>query len=93
MSNVQVVFDKVISAGIYSKTKQVLMCHALKQAQQEGVITSTERSIARGEINDYICGFGSLGGFLDYKGSSFDFETRLVIYKDWANKPTFKSNK
>jgi hypothetical protein len=88
--NVQDVFTKVMNAGIYSEGQQELMCHALQQAAYDGVITEAEWCAARGEINGYLRGFGSLGGFLDKNGHPFYFTDRLAIYLDWANKPTFK---
>lgn len=85
--NVQAVFDKVIYSALYSKEGDQLMCHALKAAARHGIITAEEFVAAKGEITTYLKGFGSLGGFLDYKSQPYDFETRLSIYQNWANKP------
>ena len=84
--NAQATFDKVVGQGIYNEQND-LMCHALKAAARLGIITAEEFVAAKGEITSYLKGFGSLGGFLDYKGQPYDFIARLSIYKDWANKP------
>ena len=83
--NIQEVFNKVIEAGLYNE-KDGLMCHSLKAAARQGIITAEEFIAAKGEITTYLKGFGSLGGFLDYKSQPYNFETRLAVYKDWANK-------
>lgn len=82
---VQETFNHVIQQGIYNE-QQPLMCHALKAAARLGIITAEEFVAAKGEITTYLKGFGSLGGYLDYKGQPYDFNTRLAVYKDWANK-------
>lgn len=82
---VQETFNKVIEAGLYNE-KDGLMCHSLKAAARAGLITAEEFIAAKGEIVSYLKGFGSLGGYLDYKGQPYDFNTRLAVYKDWANK-------
>lgn len=81
----QEIFNKVIEAGFYNE-KDGLMCHSLKAAARQGVITAEEFIAAKDEITAYLKGFGSLGGYLDYKKQPFDFATRLAVYKDWANK-------
>jgi hypothetical protein len=83
--NVQNTFNKVIDQGIYNE-QQALMCHALKEAARLGVITAEEFVAAKTAITACLKGFGSLGGFLDYKKQPYDFATRLAVYKDWANK-------
>ncbi len=88
--NVQDVFDKVIAGSYYSESNGVvLMCHALKDAAQDGVITAEEFILATKEIRSYLGGFGSLGGLLDFKGGPWHFAARLYIYQDWARKPNF----
>jgi hypothetical protein len=83
--NVQEIFNKVIEAGLYNE-KDGLMCHSLKVAARQGTITAEEFIAAKGDIQSYLKGFGSLGGFLDYKGRPYSFEARFAVYKDWANK-------
>lgn len=83
---VQKVFDKVILGGFYNE-KMCLMCDALNHASANGAIVPEEFHLARAEIRSYLGGFGSLGGFLDFKGQPYEFADRLAIYKDWANKP------
>lgn len=85
MVNVQEVFNEVIDKGFYNETDN-LMCHSLKEAARAGVITSEQFVVAKSQITDYLSGFGSLGGYLDYKGREYDFKARLAVYKDWANK-------
>lgn len=85
MVNVQEVFDKVIVKGFYNEQHE-LMCHSLKAAARHGIITAEEFVAAKGEITTYLKGFGSLGGYLDYKSLPYDFKARLAVYKDWANK-------
>ena len=87
--NVQNVFDKVIQAGIY-KEEYSLMCNALRRASVTALITPEEFHFARSEIQNYLGAFGSLGGFLNFKGRPHEFADRLAIYKDWANKPNLK---
>lgn len=90
MVNVQDVFNKVIADRYYSEYNGVvLMCHALKNAAQDGVITAEEFTVASKEIRTYLGGFGSLGGLLDNKGQDWQFTARLAIYEKWANKPSF----
>lgn len=83
---VQETFNHVIQQGIYNP-QNALMCHALKAAAKLDIITAEEYTAAKGEITAYLKGFGSLGGYLDYKKQPYDFDTRLAVYKDWANKP------
>lgn len=82
---VQEIFNKVIEKGFYNE-KDGLMCHSLKAAARAGEITAEEFVSAKSEITTYLKGFGSLGGFLDYKSQPYDFNSRLAVYKDWANK-------
>lgn len=90
MINVQDVFDQVINSGHYSPLDgSELMCHALKAAGRNGDISSEDFILAKEEIRSYLGGFGSLGGFLDYKGLPYDFNARLAIYLNWKNRPTF----
>lgn len=88
----QEIFNAVITAGLYNE-QNCLMCHSLREAALSGVVTTLERDRALFEINAYLSGFGSLGGFLDYKKSDFDFQTRLSVYQDWANRPFQKEVK
>ena len=90
MINVQEVFDKVIEAKYYSEFNGVpLMCHALKNAARDGVISLEEFVEANKEIRNYLGGFGSLGGLLDNKNQPWEYSARLAIYQNWANKPNF----
>lgn len=89
---IQPIFNAVIEAGLYTE-QSCLICHSLHQATHDGVITTLERDRAKHEIKEYLSGFGSLGGFLDYKKSGFDFQTRLGVYQDWANRPFQKEVK
>lgn len=90
MVNVQDVFNKVIADRYYSEYNGVvLMCHALKNAAQDGVITAEEFTVANKEIRTYLGGFGSLGGLLDNKNQPWHFTARLAIYENWENKPNF----
>lgn len=88
----QPIFTAVIEAGLYTE-KAGLMCYSLHQATHDGVITTLERDHAKHAIKGYLSGFGSLGGFLAYKQNSYDFQTRLDIYKDWVNRPFQKEVK
>lgn len=88
--NVQNVFDKVIEAGVYGESTDVLMCKALKFAKAASIISDEEFVLANAEIRKYLSGFGSLGGLLANKERDWSFTARLAIYKDWANKPKFK---
>lgn len=92
MNNVQAVFDKVIAAGIYDENSKAfaLMCLALSYAYDKKVITLDEMLLAKKEINSYLMPFGSLAGMLAFNKRPWDFESRLAIYKDWANRPRFK---
>lgn len=88
--DIQDVFNKVICKGHYGgKYGSKLMCHALKSGFQNGVITEDEYAFAISEIRGYIGGFGSLGGFLHFKGNDWSFETRLDIYINWLDRPKF----
>lgn len=90
--NIQEIFNRVIAAGHYSDWNgngRPLMCPALTEAANCGVITLAESIAAKQEIDKYLCGFGSLGGMLHNKNRDYLFEARLAIYKDWANKPAF----
>lgn len=82
---IQETFNKVIEAGLYNE-KSGLMCHSLLAAVIQSVITVAEYTTAEAEIRTYLKGFGSLGGYLDYKSQPYDFNSRLAVYKDWANK-------
>jgi hypothetical protein len=89
--NVQEVFDKVIQLGFYNQQQgSELMCRALKETARAGSITKEEFIIANEEIRNYLSGFGSLGGMLFHRGSPWEFPTRLAIYQDWKNRPTWK---
>lgn len=91
MTNVQNVFDKVIADRYYSERNgSVLMCEAIKNASQDGVINAEEFHLARKEIREYLGGFGSLGGLLSNKEQPWHFTARLAIYENWVNKPKFK---
>lgn len=87
MKELQLIFDTVIDYGFYTEGVP-LMCLALEGAAYAGVISPLERDTAKLEIRKYLSGFGSLGGLLFYKDKPWQFEHRLAIYKDWANKPT-----
>lgn len=89
---IQPIFNAVIEAGLYTE-QSCLMCHSLKEAASGDTITVLERDEALVAIKEYLSGFGSLGGFLDYKKSGFDFSTRLSVYQDWANRPFQKEVK
>ena len=88
---VQNVFDKVIEAGLYGETTDVLMCKALRFAKAASIVSEQEFNLANVEIRKYLGGFGSLGGLLSNKEQDWSFAGRLAIYKDWANKPKFKA--
>lgn len=88
--NVQDVFNKVIDSGFYSEHDVQLMCHALRQAEAASIISKEEHQLGKKEIISYLSGFGSLGGLLDNKNHPWDFQSRLSIYKDWANRPSLK---
>lgn len=88
--DIQLIFDTVIDYGFYKDRDEggvPLMCVALERAEKAGVISQLERDSAKHEISKYLRGFGSLGGALWYKEKPWQFEHRLAIYKDWANKP------
>lgn len=82
----QSIFTAVIEAGLYDD-KNPLMCYSLLHAEHCGTIDPAERDFAINAIKEYLSGFGSLGGFLDYKKHDYDFKARLAIYKDWDNRP------
>ena len=85
--NVQNIFNKVISSGLYSERHYTLMCRAVEAAYCLDVLTKPEADCIHQEIKSYLKGYGSLAGALDNKGLSCDYASRLEIYQDWANKP------
>ena len=89
MLTTQQVFNRVVNGGFYTQ-EDGLMCHSLKTAARQGFIAKEEFIQATAEIREYLSGFGSLGGFLSYKDQPYDFNSRLSIYLDWDNKPSFK---
>ena len=89
MLTTQQVFNKVVNGGFYTE-EDGLMCRSLKNAARQGFIEKEEFIQATAEIREYLSGFGSLGGFLSYKDQAHDFNSRLALYLDWQNKPTFK---
>lgn len=92
MTNVQKVFNKVIRKEFYTEkpSGSVLMCHALNKAFLSNTISWEDLQECKAEIQEYLGGFGSLGGMLDHKGLPFHFTARLAIYENWSNKPMFK---
>ena len=84
--NVQEIFNKVIQAGHYDENAP-LMCYSLLTSFKSEVINLKEYRACVEEIKKYLGGFGSLGGFLDYKSLPCNFNARLSVYKDWVNKP------
>lgn len=75
------------------------MCNALNNASGSfgaELITDAEYAAAIAEINAYIETYGpvvehTLGCALRGRGLPHDFEARLAIYKDWANRPSLGS--
>jgi hypothetical protein len=93
---VQLVFDKVIKAGLYiptdscSDTSKNYMCNSLKQAFNVGVITFDELVLARSSIRAYLDSpLQTLYSFLKTHHYPTEAKTRLAVYTNWAKRPRF----
>ena len=88
--DVQDVFNRVIDVGFYSEAMD-WMCVSLLNARDVGLISVSEHKQARGEIRAYLPSkYLTLEGALEANGLPCDFEFRLAIYRDWANRPKLK---
>lgn len=72
------------------------MCIALKTVSNIGLITDAEYAYAVDEIQAYIREYTedyyTLCMVLEDQGKPNNFEARLAIYKDWANRPRWERN-
>lgn len=84
--NIQEVFNTVIEADLYNE-KNDLMCISLMVAWNQGLITNESFKEARSQIKEYLSGFGSLGGYLDFKKADYSFSCKLEIYQNWESRP------
>lgn len=66
------------------------MCAALYVALIDGVITESEAQMAALAILKYLepIGWGSLKGALQESHLPNNFEQRLHLYRNWADRPT-----
>lgn len=90
----QSVFDAVIGAGLYGADAHEYMCHAIRDAEGEGVLSRSAASRGIEAIDKYLHELsqgvnGSLFGALGNAGLSSHRTAAgaLAIYKDWANRP------
>lgn len=88
--DVQDVFNRVIDAKFYSEADD-WMCASLMDARNRKLISRREYKQARDEIGDFLTSeYPTLRWALEANGLPSDFESRLAIYRDWANRPSLK---
>lgn len=63
------------------------MCGSLGDAYRTVVITYDEYTVAKRAIEEYIGKGNFLGTELSRAGHDSDFDARLAIYSNWANRP------
>lgn len=95
MKSVQEILDIVINHGYYKSYFEIAraspyMCLALYEAALDGVITTSEEQLAEAAICEYLepTGRGSLEEALIHSWLPNDFERRLRLYRNWADRPT-----
>jgi hypothetical protein len=89
--DVQEVFHKVIEVGFYAKDgAEDLMCLALDDAVFRKVISRKQCLSSLQQIKDYIGDMIFLDDVLHDNNLPSDFNARLSIYRDWANRPKLK---
>ena len=97
MRTTQEIFNVVIEAGLYGKG--TFMCFSLGRAEDAGLISPLESSMAIRVIDHYLnTGFGSntlisslaSSGNLtrEEMGKSYTELALTRIFKDWANRPS-----
>lgn len=88
--DVQDVFNRVIDARFYSGVDD-LMCLSLMDARDVKLISEKEYRQARNEVGAFLAFKNTtLKWALEVNGLRGDFESRLAIYRDWANRPSLK---
>lgn len=93
--SIQEIFNVVIEEGFYKSTSRSLMCSAIVDAFDAGVISLKEKDAAHEAIRDYLAQTGEydpifLKSAFFLSGLPYSFEDRLAIYKDWENRPKLK---
>lgn len=99
--DVQDVFNQVIDAGYYRHWRvgefehlpinfSEFMCVSLTLAEEDGVISRRQFRCAVVELRRYLKGHSALASKLCDNKLPRDFESRLAIYRDWANRPSLK---
>lgn len=96
MKTVQEVFNKVIEGEYYHPAAARYMCEALMRARELGIITEQEDAIAHQEINKYLreelkSNANSLKQALIENDLPHDCQDLLDIYRNWENRPCFKT--
>lgn len=73
----------------WSEDVRDFMCGALSVARHRGLISYMEADQAKTEIQKYLKPINRayLSSALKDTGLPHDFNARLAIYKDWANRP------
>ena len=86
---VQDVFNIVIDGGFYSQDNTVFMCNALHKAYWDDFISCRELVKCTEQIEGYIgrSRISTLETKLKHNSLPHNFEHRLAIYRDWANRP------
>ena len=95
MKPVQEIFNIVINHGHFKSHFEIArtspyMCISLDIAALHGVITKPEAHMATSAINEYLepTGWGSLEATLQQSDLPNNFERRLRLYRNWADRPT-----
>ena len=95
MKSVQEILDIVIIHGYFNSHFEVhrtspYMCIALDCAAVNGVITRSEGHMAATAILEYLrpTGRASLDSALQQSYLPNNFERRLRLYRNWADRPT-----
>ena len=94
MRTIQQIFNTVIDREFYDYTS--FMCIALTVAERQRVITESELQKADKAIHNYMKKLSkgvdynktSLEEVLSQKGLPYSYTDRLMIYRDWKNRPT-----
>lgn len=95
MRTVQEVFNDVIDEGFYFDESTYgksarHMCGALYYAWYNGHITEAEYQRADAEIREYLQDHAFLRYALEVTGLPHEYEDRLAIYRNWANRPKLR---
>ena len=89
MSDVQEIFNRVITRGYYSLHSDSAMCNSITSARIRGDVSADECLLAKEQIDKYLlptdCAY--LQKALEKAGLPNTIEARTAIYKDWANRP------